>query len=133
MTEFKKISDVELVETPTESDNLLIVSEGVVKQVPATAIGGGSSGDCIMIIPDNDDEYYYNTGNCHRLDGKPITEDIMQEFLNGVRIYFQWRGAYNLCTAYDIGHGCHRLLFTCVGDWSSNGVPGICFKQICIE
>lgn len=47
MAEFKKISEVEVVEAPAENDNLLIVSDGEVKQVPAVNFAAGSgSGSC---------------------------------------------------------------------------------------
>lgn len=41
MAEFKKLSDVEVVEKPTESANVLIEENGVIKKAPKTAVGGG--------------------------------------------------------------------------------------------
>lgn len=38
--EFKKLSDVEVVEEPTESANVLIEENGVIKKAPKTAVGG---------------------------------------------------------------------------------------------
>lgn len=40
--EFKKLSDVDVVAEPTESANVLIEENGVIKKAPKTAVGGGS-------------------------------------------------------------------------------------------
>lgn len=42
--EFKKLSDVEVVAEPTESANVLIEEDGVIKKVPKSTVGGSSSG-----------------------------------------------------------------------------------------
>jgi hypothetical protein len=44
MAEFKKLSDVEAVAEPTESANVLIEENGVIKKAPKTAVGGGTGG-----------------------------------------------------------------------------------------
>lgn len=41
MAEFKRLSDVEVVAEPTESANVLIEENGVIKKVPKTTVGGG--------------------------------------------------------------------------------------------
>jgi hypothetical protein len=41
--EFKKLSDVDIVETPSETANVLIEEDGVIKKAPKTAVGGGGS------------------------------------------------------------------------------------------
>ena len=38
--EFKRLSDVEVVAEPTESANVLIEENGVIKKAPKTAVGG---------------------------------------------------------------------------------------------
>lgn len=38
--EFKKLSDVDVVAEPTESANVLIEENGVIKKAPKTAVGG---------------------------------------------------------------------------------------------
>lgn len=38
--EFMKLSDVEVVETPTETANALIEENGVIKKAPKSAVGG---------------------------------------------------------------------------------------------
>lgn len=40
MAEFKRLSDVEVVAEPTESANVLIEENGVIKKAPKTAVGG---------------------------------------------------------------------------------------------
>ena len=49
--EFKKLSDVEVVAEPTESANVLIEEDGVIKKAPKTAVGGGSEKpDMVMLL-----------------------------------------------------------------------------------
>lgn len=38
--DFKKLSDVAVVETPAETANVLIEEDGVIKKAPKTAVGG---------------------------------------------------------------------------------------------
>lgn len=42
--EFKKLSDVEVVAEPSESANVLIEENGVIKKAPKTAVGGAGGG-----------------------------------------------------------------------------------------
>ena len=53
--EFKKLSDVEVVAEPTESANVLIEEDGVIKKAPKTAVGGagGIGWDAIIEIVDD--------------------------------------------------------------------------------
>ena len=39
---FKSIADVEVVAEPTESANVLIEEDGIIKKAPKTAVGGGN-------------------------------------------------------------------------------------------
>ena len=41
--EFKKLSDVDVVAEPTESANVLIEENGVIKKAPKTAVGGDNN------------------------------------------------------------------------------------------
>ena len=43
--EFKKLSDVEIVETPAETANVLIEEDGVIKKAPKTSVGGSGEWD----------------------------------------------------------------------------------------
>ena len=46
--EFKKLSDVEVVAEPTESANVLIEEDGVIKKAPKTTIGGNTGWDAVI-------------------------------------------------------------------------------------
>lgn len=50
MAEFKKLSDVEVVAEPTESANVLIEENGVIKKAPVSEVGGGSNFDLDVLI-----------------------------------------------------------------------------------
>lgn len=41
--EFMKLADVEVVETATETDKVLIEQNGEIKRVPKTEVGGGGA------------------------------------------------------------------------------------------
>ena len=43
--EFKKLSDVEIAETPSDTANVLIEEDGVIKKAPKSAVGGGIQPD----------------------------------------------------------------------------------------
>jgi len=46
--EFKRLSDVEVVAEPTESANVLIEENGVIKKAPKTAVGGNGEWDAVI-------------------------------------------------------------------------------------
>ena len=48
--EFKRLSDVEVVAEPTESANVLIEEDGVIKRAPKTEVGGAGGGEIMDII-----------------------------------------------------------------------------------
>ena len=52
--EFKRLSDVEVVAEPTESANVLIEENGVIKKAPKTAVGGAGSVEPDMVITINE-------------------------------------------------------------------------------
>lgn len=53
--EFKKLSDVEVVETPAETANVLIEENGVIKKAPKTAVGDDKADMVIHVIFENED------------------------------------------------------------------------------
>lgn len=53
---FKSIADVEVVAKPTESANVLIEENGVIKKAPKTAVGGSGS----LVIVFNSEEWTDN-------------------------------------------------------------------------
>lgn len=48
--EFKRLSDVEVVAEPTESANVLIEENGVIKKAPKTAVGGAGGEETDLVI-----------------------------------------------------------------------------------
>lgn len=63
---FKKLSDVETVNKPTDSAHVLIEENGVIKKTPKTAVGGGNSnGEYDMVIRVTD----INNGNYEIAEG----------------------------------------------------------------
>lgn len=55
--EFKRLSDVEIVETPADATNVLIEENGVIKKAPKTAVGGsGEATTVIKIVADSWDD-----------------------------------------------------------------------------
>lgn len=124
MAEFKKISDTEIVEAPLENDNLLLVSEGVVKQVPVTAVGGGDKGGAnrILLIA-SEENYYYNPDNCSLEDGSPLTASVAEAFLAGTPVYIYTKDTYHVCHAIREESDCYRLSFDQFSSYSSSGVP----------
>ena len=73
--EFKKLSDVEVVVEPSESTNVLIEENGVIKKAPKTAVGGanGASG-FDMIVHTVVDEY-----------GEPMNANLTYGDANNVK------------------------------------------------
>jgi hypothetical protein len=122
MAEFKKISDTEVVEAPTENDNLVLISEGVVKQVPVSAVGGGGGANRILIVS-NYDNYYYSPDNCTLEDGSPLDTSVAEAFLAGVPVYVYSYETYHMCFAIREESDCYRLAFNQFSGHSSNGVP----------
>ena len=56
--EFTRLADVEVVETANDTDKVLIEQNGEIKRVPKTEVGGGGSGNALIldIIPDYETE-----------------------------------------------------------------------------
>ena len=50
--EFTKLSEVEVVETATDNDKVLIEQNGEIKRVPKTEVGGGAGGNMLVIRGD---------------------------------------------------------------------------------
>jgi hypothetical protein len=57
MAEFRKLSDVEVVAKPTNSANVLIEENGVIKKAPKTAVGGGGSEELYITFDSNNYDY----------------------------------------------------------------------------
>lgn len=78
MTEFKKLSEVEQIETASENVTVLIEEEGEIKRVPKKEVGG--AGGYIAVLTQND----YNNPVVDFPDGPVISEnyDEMYNILN---------------------------------------------------
>ena len=56
---FKSIADVEVVAEPTESANVLIEEDGIIKKAPKTAVGGaGGKYDAVIEIIEGSSGYF---------------------------------------------------------------------------
>lgn len=131
MAEFKKISDTEVVEAPAENDNLVLISEGVVKQVSAAAFaaaaGGGSGGvEPIILVAVSGGPSYFGDSDCTLADGSPVPRDLFEKFLSGTPIYLFYNGIGSQCmitgTAYD---DVIQFIFPSITGYSSGGDPSI--------
>jgi hypothetical protein len=80
---FKSIADVEVVAEPTESANVLIEEDGVIKKAPKTAVGG-SDKEFDMIITCTANPSYALNGNITR-DDVEITAGSFENILDAVR------------------------------------------------
>lgn len=74
--EFKRLSDVEVVAEPTESANVLIEEDGVIKKAPKTAVGGNSKWDAVIEYVYTDDDNYVNlvSGDCMTVGNKIMND-----------------------------------------------------------
>lgn len=86
MAEFKKISETEIVEAPEENDTLVLVSDGVVKQVSAAAFAASAGGGAepIHLIPRNTNSYSSNSFVLE--DGSDIPSNLYDLYLAGTPI-----------------------------------------------
>lgn len=109
---FKSIADVEVVAEPTESANVLIEENGIIKKAPKTAVGGG---DGVRIVTYN---YYYDYDNeigVFELDGVKVrANDVKREWLAGsiLRVHDEQRHEYGIAVAFSEN-------FTSDGDWAN--------------
>ena len=53
---FKSIADVEVVTEPTESANVLIEENGIIKKAPKSAVGGGSGEELFITFDSYNDD-----------------------------------------------------------------------------
>ena len=90
MAEFKKISDVDVIDALTESDNILIVgSDGALKQTSSANIkGGGTVGYVLKLTEDN---YAYVDYAHQCLDNYDEIYDIL---MSGGIVWIDWTHVY---------------------------------------
>ena len=115
---FKSIADVEVVAEPTESANVLIEENGVIKKAPKTAVGGGET---LVIAFNSDDssEIISAPNNLYEIAKE------MFENLTYVNMVLYEVGEYNIFMRHlneiYAGENYYRFLF----DW----VAVECFKN----
>lgn len=79
---FKSIADVEVVAEPTESANVLIEENGVIKKAPKTAVGGAGGStewDAIIDLIDGSSGYF---DSMELVSGS--YEDIKEKIFSGI-------------------------------------------------
>ena len=82
---FKSIADVEVVAEPSESANVLIEEDGVIKKAPKTAVGGGGDNngeydlDIYIECIDGGESY------AHRINTINTFNNIKDKLLNGIK------------------------------------------------
>ena len=106
--EFKRLSDVEVVAEPTETANVLIEENGVIKKAPKTAVGGSGSSewDAIIEYADIDNTKYVNliSGDCMTVGTKIINGEVPNILIKGTTQYGDFAyGAERAISAYVMG------------------------------
>lgn len=99
--EFMKLSDVEVVETPTDTANVLIEEDGVIKKAPKTAVGGASTGSVepdMVITINGYSSQVINNGIFSITDGS--VENVFSAFHEGRYPIIKVRFCQNENTAY---------------------------------
>lgn len=86
MTEFKRLSDVEVVAEPSETANVLIEENGIIKKAPKTAVGGGGEGGGYFITFDGDDGKQTVVASTENLY-KKIQEMYDNYIISNINIY----------------------------------------------
>lgn len=89
--EFKRLSDVEVVAEPTESANVLIEENGVIKKAPKTAVGGGNTEwdaviDCVDAF-ETLDNYTFESGSYDTIKAKWDEGELPRVMLKYVQNY----------------------------------------------
>lgn len=76
--EFKKLSEVETIEEVTETANVLIEEDGVIKKTPKSNVGGaGGVGFDFIIITDNNRNSRLEVGSYQNLYNKIINRELI--------------------------------------------------------
>ena len=88
--EFTRLSDVEVVETATENDKVLIEQNGEIKRVPKTKVGGAGGNILTLdIVTDMENETVTATANMTLTE---VIEAINNRELTGVVPYVSMSG-----------------------------------------
>lgn len=85
--EFTRLADVEVVETATDVDKVLIEQNGEIKRVPKTEVGGSGGGGSLIITVNEDGSAF--TANMTLTEA---IEAFNKRELAGAAIYFPQQG-----------------------------------------
>ena len=124
--DFKRLSDVEVVAEPTESANVLIEENGVIKKAPKTAVGGVGGGELDAIIkftrdPDNEwDVCTLESGSYNDIVAKLANSEIVNAMLN-----------MHIISGENAGM-CLQARSVTIEDWSKSQDPAILFS-FCVD
>ena len=101
--EFKRLSDVEVVAEPTESANVLIEENGVIKKAPKTAVGGGDKWDVVIEWYDTDDDNHLTliSGDYQTVYNKIMDGEVPKIMIKTCTQYGSI--AYNTVMAVNVG------------------------------
>lgn len=93
---FKSIADVEVVAEPTESANVLIEENGIVKKAPKTAVGGAGGSEPDLVIAIDNLPTVKITADTYRIE-KGSAEDVInaikEDRMPNVKIRFYVRSS----------------------------------------
>ena len=95
--EFKRLSDVDVVVEPTDTANVLIEENGVIKKAPKTAVGG-SSGFDFTIVYDNNTYTGAMTGDYQTIYNKLKN----REFICGIIMHYSVNDVIDNENIYDL-------------------------------
>lgn len=120
---FKRLSDVEVVETPAETANVLIEENGIIKKAPKTAVGGsgGVKYDATIYLGT-----YSDTSNLSDLSGGEIAQGTVamleEKLANGEMPKVKGLITYSY---YDSLHE-GVFEFIAFGQYGENQIKGYC-------
>ena len=83
MAEFKKLSEVEQIETASENATVLIEEEGEIKRVPKKEVGGAGGGAVVLYSVDYEDNYLFKEA---ALENKITFSELQELAASGAAI-----------------------------------------------
>lgn len=124
---FKSIADVEVVAEPSESANVLIEEDGVIKKAPKTAVGGGGKDEWDAVIEFYDcDDHYVNliSGNYQDVYHKIMVEhEIPKVKVIATQDYY---GLYTTVSEAHVGYNVHEDYIKVIFRGSLNDINSFC-------
>lgn len=112
--EFKKLSDVEVVAEPTESANVLIEEDGVIKKAPKTAVGGDGKIVWDGVISNNSHPIYMARENITITDFDFTT--IKKKVLNGEDVVIMLHSIFSYGNIYEVWSKSNSIAYDSTAD-----------------